>query len=190
LIGIATLCLAIISAVLFPPTARAQYQEDLLYRFTGGSDGAYPQASLVIDPKGDLYGTTPDGGTGGNGVVFRLYRTTNNRMSGRPIPQGSEYYPQDTWSGRTGPWSKSVLHSFTGGSDGGYPAGSLTFDSEGNLYGTALHGGNTSACGGYGCGVVFELSPPEDSTAEWTQTVLHAFAGADGANPVARDHRF
>jgi len=58
----------------------------------------------------------------------------------------------------------------------------LIFDQAGNLYGTAFKGGNLSACSGGGCGVVFKLTP--NSSGGWTETVLHAFAGHPGANPV------
>ena len=72
-----------------------------------------------------------------------------------------------------------MLYSFHGSSDGGAPKGGLIIDSADNLYGTTVEGGEN--CSGYGCGVVFELSP---SSAGWTETVLYAFTGAsDGANP-------
>jgi uncharacterized repeat protein (TIGR03803 family) len=77
--------------------------------------------------------------------------------------------------------TESVLYSFSGGTDGANPNGGLIADSAGNLYGTAFAGGNLSACGGAGCGVVFKLSP---SAGGWTETVLHTFTGnVDGANP-------
>jgi uncharacterized repeat protein (TIGR03803 family) len=78
--------------------------------------------------------------------------------------------------------TESLLYSFTGGADGGNPNGGLISDSAGNLYGTTFSGGNLSACGGAGCGVVFKLSP---GSSGWTETVLHTFSGRDGANPTA-----
>src|SRR4029077_19570495 len=90
--------------------------------------------------------TTTTGGAHDNGTVFRL------------APDGTE----------------TVLHSFTGGADGGPPAGSLILDTEGNLYGTA--GG-----GAHGQGVVFKLAPDE------TETVLYAFnGGSDVGAPSLR----
>jgi uncharacterized repeat protein (TIGR03803 family) len=78
--------------------------------------------------------------------------------------------------------TESVLYSFSGAGDGANPNGGLISDAAGNLYGTAYEGGDLSACGGAGCGVVFKLSP---NASGWTETVLHAFSGGDGANPSA-----
>jgi uncharacterized repeat protein (TIGR03803 family) len=76
-------------------------------------------------------------------------------------------------------WAASGLtpiYSFTGGNDGGDPHTWLTFDSQGNIYGTTVTGGK------FGFGTVFELSPT--SGGQWTETVLHSFAGSpDGKNP-------
>jgi uncharacterized repeat protein (TIGR03803 family) len=88
-------------------------QETVLYNFTGGADGGNPsQASLVRDSAGNLYGTTPQGGSSDFGVVFKV------------TPSGKE----------------TVLHSFTG-SDGKIPDGTLARDKAGNLYGTTYEGG-------------------------------------------------
>ena len=78
--------------------------------------------------------------------------------------------------------SVTVLHSFTGGSDGSLPAASLISDSAGNFYGTTLLGGLGCPGNQYGCGVVFEISP--NGSGGWTQTVLKSFSGPpDPANP-------
>jgi uncharacterized repeat protein (TIGR03803 family) len=75
---------------------------------------------------------------------------------------------------------ETVLHNFTGGTDGGYPWGGVIRDSAGNLYGTANTGGALADCYGGGCGAVFKLDPLGNLT------VLHSFtAGADGAYPYA-----
>ncbi len=55
------------------------------------------------------------------------------------------------------------------------------FDRSGNLYGTTGLGG-ANGCGGYGCGVVYKLTP--GAGGKWKYTVLHKFDGADGANPA------
>ncbi len=72
---------------------------------------------------------------------------------------------------------ETVLYDFTG-STGCYPTGNLIFDSAGNLYST------TSACGTFGQGTVFELSPPTQPLGAWTENVIYNFTGgADGAEP-------
>jgi uncharacterized repeat protein (TIGR03803 family) len=111
-------------------------QETVLYTFTGGADGGYPNA-VIRDSAGNLYGTANAGGTAGFGVVFKL----------------------DTAGNQT------VLYNFTGGTDGGYPSAGLIPDGTGNLYSTASAGGNlgASACGGSGCGVVFMLTPSAEA---------------------------
>jgi uncharacterized repeat protein (TIGR03803 family) len=153
--------LAVLSALLLIAARPAQAQtEALLYNFTGGSDGSGPQSRLTFH-GGNLYGTTNSGGLG-YGTVFEL------------SPNGS------------GGWTETVLYSFTGGTDGANPTYSyVTFDSAGNLYGTAYAGGNLGACTAAtppGCGVVYKLSPGTT----WTETVLHSFGGNsnDGINPV------
>ena len=123
--------------------------ESVLYSFAGGSDGAYPFASLIFDANGNLYSTTYQGGGGNHGTVFKL------------APDGTE----------------TVLYTFAGGSDGTSPDSSLSIDKKGNLYGTTLYGGNLSDCSGNGCGTTFRLAP------DGTKTILHAFAGSDGAQP-------
>jgi len=74
----------------------------------------------------------------------------------------------------------TVLYNFTGGADGGEPYKGVTLDGQGNLYGTAVTGGGGSCEGG--CGVVYKLS---NSGGTWTQSVIHAFTGADGSGPGA-----
>jgi uncharacterized repeat protein (TIGR03803 family) len=125
--------------------------ESVLYSFKGGSDGANPFASLILDANGNLYGTTYSGGSSNHGTVFKV------------APGGAE----------------TVLYAFAGGSDGTSPDSSLTADARGNLYGATLYGGNTADCSGNGCGTVFKLAP------DGAKTILHAFAGSDGAQPNA-----
>ncbi len=94
------------------------------------------QAPLVMDPAGNLYGTSVNGGTYGYGTAFKMS-------------------PSD------GGWSYTVLHNFTGGSDGANPYGQIVLDGNGNLYGTTFEGGMGPSCyvGSNGCGVVWEITP-------------------------------
>jgi len=113
------------------------WEETVLYRFTGGPDGATPEnGDIIFDSAGSIYGTTSgyNSSLPNLGSVFKL-----------------------TNSG--GVWTESTLYTFTGGSDGQYPLGGVTFDRAGNLYGTMEFG-------------VFELSPSQSG---WTETVLHTF---------------
>ncbi len=79
--------------------------------------------------------------------------------------------------------TETILHTFTGGSDGGYPSGTLVPDSGGNFYGTASNGGSTMYC--TFCGTVFELIRGSNGT--WTYSVLYNFGSvsnfADGLAP-------
>lgn len=57
------------------PQPSGQWTETDLYSFTGGNDGAYPSAGLVMDSAGKLYGTTLWGGPAGDttgGVAFEF----------------------------------------------------------------------------------------------------------------------
>ena len=132
-----------------PPTICASvscpWQESVLYSFQAGSDGSYPQAVLVFDQQGNLYGTTNAGGSsgceGGCGTVFELSPGQRN-------------------------WTESILYRFQ---DLGYGAGiasGVIVDKDGNLYGAAKWGGAD------GREVVYELVPSEGG---WTQSVLHSF---------------
>lgn len=136
------------------PNPDGTWRETLLYEFTGGEDGAFPNAGLAFDPEGNLYGTTLHFGASGDGTVFRL---------SPPAKPGNA------------PWTETVLYNFVGDRDGEYCLGSLTFDKAGNLYGATLFGGT------YGGGTIFQLAPQGGL---WTLTVLHTFKGAgDGLDP-------
>ena len=145
--------------------ADGTYTHGVLHYFSGyPSDGAAP-LGLIADAAGNFYGTTVQGGENacgdvGCGTVFKL--TAN--------PDGT--------------YTETVLHHFTGGSDGQYPFGRLIADAAGNLYGTTFYGGGSSSCL-LGCGTVFELQPNPDGT--YSETLLHSFAGGDrdGAAPFA-----
>jgi len=160
--GTGTLCTNGCGTVFeLSPVAGGKWKERVLYSFTGGDDGKNPYGGVILDSKGDLYGTTVAGGSGGTcagdgcGVVFLLSK-----------------------SGKS--WVETVMYNFTGGKDGFGPGGALVFDSVGNLYGTTPDGGNLQKCNGGGCGVVYQISPVRGGG--WKQSVLHSFTGgADGA---------
>jgi len=101
----------------------------VLYRFTGGNDGAIPYAPLVHDKHGHFDGTTFSGGQYGFGTIFSLNGTT-----------------------------ETALHQFTGGNDGGEPMAGLSVDSSNNLYGTTTCGGVPGALCPVGGGVVYEFT--------------------------------
>jgi uncharacterized repeat protein (TIGR03803 family) len=116
--------------------------ETVLYNFTGGADGANPTAGVIQGPSGNLYGTTYFGGTASQGVVFELDTSGNER----------------------------VLHSFLGGSDGGYPQAGVIRDPAGNLYGT-------TSGGFFSTGTVYKVTAGGER-------VLYSFPNAaDGIGP-------
>jgi uncharacterized repeat protein (TIGR03803 family) len=153
---------------LSPPASGTVWTETILYNFgVTGTDAAAPTAALVFDSKGNLYGTTAQGGGIGQGTVFEL----------SPPASGTT-------------WTETILWSFgLATTDGEVPEAGLIFDSKGNLYGTTEQGGanTTWAAGSGGWGTVFELSPPV-SGAKWTEKILYAFgylSQTDGYFPTA-----
>ena len=153
--------------------------ESVIYSFAGaGGDGFSPYADLIVDKKGNLYGTTQYGGENdaGAGTVFEL----------SPEPAGGCATGSNPGNG----WCETVLYVFGAAADGANPWGGVVMDKEGNLYGTT-YGGET----GFGGGTVFKLIPepaggcPTGSNPGngWCETVLYAFGSqsGDGTNPVA-----
>jgi uncharacterized repeat protein (TIGR03803 family) len=168
-----------------------------LYSFAGGGDGSMPNSGVIFDSAGNLYGTTHQGGSSGDGTVFEL------------VPAGSG-------------WSFRLLWTFTGGTDGRWPFGGLIFGGSGDLFGSTSSGGGaggtifemtsvqgmwtlntiqnlegyltgdlaldqagsfygqTVGGGAYGNGEVFKLT---SSPNNWTLLDLHDFMGSDGVEP-------
>lgn len=94
------------------------WSESVLWNFTDGSDGRWPECSLVVDSAGNLYGTTPTGGLNSMGAVFEL------------SPSGSG-------------WNLSQIYSFEGQGLGSTPYSGLATDAQGNLYGSTAQGGQS-----------------------------------------------
>jgi uncharacterized repeat protein (TIGR03803 family) len=178
--------------------------ETVLHSFAGGSsDGAVPAyTSLLMDAKGNLYGVTDAGGNSNLGVVYKLSRngklTVLHSFAGGSTdgcnPDGTlamdkhgNLYGTTTGCGSSDDgivWkvsqkgSETVLHNFTGGSDGADPNGGVVIDMKGNLYGTTVYGG------AYSAGTVFEITPKAGGGG--TEKLLHSFGkGSDGTSPYA-----
>src|SRR5450755_562674 len=162
-----------LAASLLVPLCNAQSGFSAIYGFTGqNGDGAEPNGILAIAPNGVLYGATAGGGSGpcnvnsvpsGCGTVFELKP---------PAVPGAA-------------WTESVLYRFAGANgDGWSPYGGVLIGNGGRLYGTTIYGG--IGCGAWGCGIVFELTPPKATGAAWSEKVVHAFTGenGDGFQPV------
>lgn len=164
-LGIVVLCAA--AAV----RAQEAPRYTVLHTFAGGQDGANPQAALISDRDGNLYGTAFSGGDTDNcnglgcGVVFMLDRKRK----------------------------ETVLYRFKAGLDGAGPASDLLRDETGNLYGTTHGGGDVVGCTfevhvpWTGCGTVFKLD------IRGKETTLYAFTGSDdGGGPssgLVRDNK-
>ena len=179
------------------------WSEHVLYRFGGGDGAQQPLSGLHRDSAGALYGTTSYGGFYNGGIVYKLvksgstWKETSLHSFGSygdgylpvgPVIEDSNgvLYGTTSSGGPNGgggivfklapDGTETVLWNFNGGSDGAYPIGGLLMDSAGVLYGTT-NGGTAG-----GDGTVFKLSP---SGGSWSETVLHDFAGSDGATPFA-----
>lgn len=163
------------------PERGGSWTESVLYNFCSNYvnleclDGAFPQAGLVLDSAGNLYGTTAFGGntndvcgSSGCGIIFEL---------SPPLFPG-------------GAWTETVLYTFCSRLvneqclDGAEPTGDLTLDASGNLYSTTEGGGSGHGPGG----TVFELSP---GLGGWIETVLYNFCslGQDSVCPDGGDPR-
>jgi uncharacterized repeat protein (TIGR03803 family) len=135
------------------------WKESVLYQFKGVPDGSSPYGGVVLDDKGNIYGTTTQGGSlacgGGCGTVFKLSLN----------PDGS--------------WTEELIHVFQNQSDGESPQSSLVLDDAGNLYGTTVNGGGLQ----YGDGTVFRMTA--NSNGVWDFVTLYTFTGKqDGGFPV------
>src|SRR5260370_6247130 len=170
------------------------WTETVLYSFAGGTDGATPVSGLIMDPAGNLYGTTRSGGSNSVGTVFELSKSGGGwteRVIYSPAHKfnSSNYTPALTMDAAGnifgasyttvfrlspnghGGWNPTALHTFPGS----YFADSTpVLDQVGNVYGTTYNGGV------YNAGTV--SMPSLGKTGTWTSMTLHAFgSGQDGA---------
>lgn len=122
------------------------YTEKVLFSFDN-ANGSKPGGNVAVGAHGDLFGEAVIGGANQNGVAFEL------------VPAGS------------GSYTEKVLHTFTGGADGGQPIGAPVLDARGDVFGVTQFGGTG------GQGVIYELTP---SASGHTERVLHSFASGAG----------
>ena len=178
----------------------------VLHSFGEGDDGWYPQASLIFDMKGNMYGTTSEGGPYDFGTVFEMTPTGNGGWT-EHILHAFSLYTENTpvaplvfdqrgnlygttenggiaWgavfemtppSSPGGQWTESVLYNFTNTHDGAYPESGLLIDKQGNLYGASYFAGIEDS------GTVYEL---KRTATGWEEETIYQFQrGDDGANP-------
>jgi uncharacterized repeat protein (TIGR03803 family) len=159
-----------------------------------GANGANPRAGVVLDSRGNLYGTTGYGGANGDGTVFELASGTstpitlasfNGANGATPgalvLDSRGNLYGVTLQGGANGDGTVFELASGTStpitlasfnGANGAFPLGGLIFDAQGNLYST------TGGGGAFNSGTVFELSPvPEPASLVMLSVGLAAVAG-------------
>lgn len=176
-------------------------QEAVLYSLIGGPPPANPSLGVIRDTAGNLYGTTSDGGSSGDGVVFKIDASgsqfllytfcSDSGCSDGANPSGGlirddsgNLYGTTTSGGAYGygtvfsissSGKETVLYSFSGGADGAHPSSGVIRDIARNLYGATVNGGSSDD------GVVFKID------ASGSQTLLYTFCSqpvcTDGANP-------
>jgi uncharacterized repeat protein (TIGR03803 family) len=181
--------------------------ERVLYALPGGDDGGNPNSNLIRDASGNLYAAAMWGGSGNDGVLFKLDRsgaeTVLHRFSYLEDTDTPAGLSMDTdgnlyttvQGGRRGhgavfrlapDGTGKLVYSFKGGrKDGDTSLTGVILDSGQNLYGTTIFGGG-NGCGGLGCGTVFKIAP------DGTETVLHIFTDAAGGtipSALIRDNK-
>lgn len=129
-----------------------------LYSFAASGDGVDPQAGVVFDQAGNLFGTAAVGGiSGANGIVYEL---------SPPAQPGN-------------PWTETIPTQFRGSPDGKIPECRLNVTPTGRLFGTTLQGGANNL------GAAFEMLPPPAPGGRWKEQVIYSFGSSatDGVNP-------
>ena len=186
------------------------WSEKILHRFCNVDEGYGPSyGSLLLDGKGNVYGTAPAGGSTGFGTAYKLTRATGGThfevvhtftsaagtaVGGLVLDSAGNLYGAAAGGSNYGAifkltptsagWEFTTLYAFRGGNDGAGPFPNPVFDQHGNLYGTTYNGGILGNGCFHACGTVYKLSPQNGGG--WTETVLHRFgASGDGYNPIA-----
>jgi uncharacterized repeat protein (TIGR03803 family) len=177
--------------------AGASWTEIVLYSFAGGPDGAIPESGLIMDPAGNLYGTTWNGGAKNEGTVFELhpsaggwteqviYASADHIYNGLAMNAAGNIFGVSASTvfelspNGSGGWTPATIYNFAGAPDGGFAQGAPVLDQAGNLYGTTLQGGAN------GYGIVYKLTLGSKGT--WTEKILYSFKGGtkDGSGPTA-----
>jgi uncharacterized repeat protein (TIGR03803 family) len=180
------------------------WTENVLHSFHDvSSDGCLPSGGLISDAAGNLYGITSAGGDNGNGTVFQLESNSGNyavicslgavfgdgssasgalvfdkagNLYGVTLNGGIYGYGTIFKLTYSSGWTETTIYEFTGSDNGANPYAGLTFDNQGNLYGTTYRGGTDTV------GVVFRLTPTKGM---WAIHVVHDFTGGlDGGVPT------
>jgi uncharacterized repeat protein (TIGR03803 family) len=139
--------------------------------FVGGSMSMNPEAGLIADSAGNLYGTATAGGNSGCVVYASTGCGTVFELS-PPAQQG-------------GSRTEAVLHRFQGGNGPWFPFAGLAMDKAGDLFGTTTDGGPYDCFTTY-CGTVFELTHPTKQGEPWRERILYRFtSGTGGENPLS-----
>jgi uncharacterized repeat protein (TIGR03803 family) len=143
-----------------PKSTGGAWRQKLIYAFPGNlKHGGNPLGGVVVNHAGALFGTTKNGGSQNDGVVFELKPPANGKHA----------------------WTEQVMHSFTAPPDGRFPNAPLTFGAGGVLYGTTSSGGEFDQFG-----TVFELVPPSTEMVLWSFKG-HGPAASEPNAPVAVD---
>jgi uncharacterized repeat protein (TIGR03803 family) len=193
------------------PQSNGTWSETLIHKFTSSNgDGYLPRGGVILDSKGNIYGTTSQGGLQNDGIVYELSpngsggysetivftftgQSTGSSPYSAPTLDANGNLFGTTFGGGTNfvgivyeltksgnKWNETVLHNF-GAPDGSAPNG-VVVDAKGNLYGTTEGGG--SGCNNPGCGIVYELTP--QTTPPWKETILYNFeSSTDGSISTA-----
>ena len=139
-----------------PAKGKTAWTETLVYDFTNPANGANPVAGVTLGAGGVLYGVTYSWGSGFWGTAFSLTPPSAGKTK----------------------WTFGLLHTFTGGADGGGLASPLALGTDGSLYGAAAYGGFINPY--WGTGVLFKLSPPATAGGQWPFTTLATSFGQSG----------